>query len=73
MQALIRKADASRLLGNMRECTATLTQAYENTSSVERLTQISNVLHRVPPSWQKETSVQNLEKEVSHALVVARR
>jgi tetratricopeptide (TPR) repeat protein len=73
IQGLIRKADASRLLGNMHKCTNTLRQAYENTSSVHRLTQINDVLHRVPKNWQKETSVQNLRDELSHALIVARR
>jgi transcriptional regulator with XRE-family HTH domain len=72
IQAIIRKADALRILGNKGECVTCLTNAYEKASTRERLTQISDVLHRVPSDWKVVKAVKDLTKEVSDALVVAR-
>lgn len=71
-QALIRKADAARLLNEKSVCIDNLTAAYEKASSVLRLSQIDNVLSRMPSDWQHEKPIIKLQREVSHALEVAR-
>lgn len=72
MQAIIRQADAYRVLGDKDMCITCLTKAYKEGPSVLRLNQIDDVLHRVPDNWQTETAVQELQKEVANKLVVAR-
>lgn len=72
VQALIRKADAARLLNEKNECIDNLTEAYRKVTGTHRIKQIDDVLGRVPQSWRQETPVVNLQKEVSNALVVAR-
>ena len=73
IQAIIRQADAYRVLGNKDMCVMCLTNTYEKAPSVLRLSQIDGVLSRIPDDWQKETAVKKLQKDISHALVVARR
>jgi transcriptional regulator with XRE-family HTH domain len=73
VQAIVRLADAYRAIGDKDECVTCLTNAYEKSPNIQRLSQINDVLHRVPENWQKETPIQNLQKDITHALVVARR
>jgi transcriptional regulator with XRE-family HTH domain len=72
VQALTRKADALRLLGEKGECIKNLSGAYELSSGVHRLTQIDAVLSCVPAHWRRETDVQKLQKDVDNALALAR-
>ena len=69
VQAIIRQADAARVLGYMDECVACLTNAYEKSRSISRLSQISGVISNMPLKWQKETSIQGLHKDITHAIV----
>jgi hypothetical protein len=72
VQVLIRKANVARLLGDMKECVTCLTKGYELTSTADKLTQINDVLHRIPESWQREMAITDLRGEVSRALEMAR-
>jgi transcriptional regulator with XRE-family HTH domain len=71
-QALIRKADAARLLGDMDEVVACLTNGFliaTQTNSQKRLREVHDVMHQLPENWQKETKVQHLQKEISQAII----
>jgi hypothetical protein len=75
-QALIHRADAARALGYMDECVTCLTDGFRiavEVNNIKRLNQASGVISNVPPEWQRETAVQNLQKELSQAIVAARR
>ncbi len=41
--------------------------------SLKRMSEAHDVMGRIPEKWQRETTVQNLQKELFHAIVVARR
>ena len=71
--ALIKKADAACALGDMREFVGCLEQGLSVSGTIRRMSEASDVMGRIPDVWQHETAVQNLQKEVSHALVIARR
>jgi hypothetical protein len=75
-QVLIRKADAARALGDMGECVTCLTNGFRigiEIDSLRRLIEADEVMGRIPPAWQKETVIQNLQKDISHTIMVARR
>jgi hypothetical protein len=71
--ALIKKADAARALGDMREFVAFLEEGLSISGSKRRVSEAHAVMGRIPEIWQRETSVQKLQEELSHAIVVARR
>ena len=75
-QALIHKADAASRLGDMRECVACLKDGFRiavEIGNIKRLNQAYDVMGRIPPNWKRETAVQNLQKDLSQALIIARR
>jgi DNA-binding XRE family transcriptional regulator len=75
-QALTRKADSLRALGQMDESVKCLTNGFliaVEINSKRPLREISDVLNGIPESWQRETSVQKLQKDLSRAILVARR
>ena len=75
-QTLIHKADAARALGDMNGCVEDLTDGFhigDEIKSLKRLIEASDVIGNMPRKWKQETAVQNLQKDVTHALVVARR
>ena len=74
-QAYIRKADAARLLGDMREVVDGLTEGFRiagEIDSMQRFSEAGDVISNMPDAWKRETAVQNLQKDISHAIVVAR-
>jgi transcriptional regulator with XRE-family HTH domain len=74
--AMIRRADAARQLDEMGDFIDCLTNgvriAIENRSK-NRINEAYEVMGRIPAEWQKESAIQNLQKDISQALVVARR
>jgi hypothetical protein len=75
-QALIHKADAARALGERGDFVKCLEQGIRiaiEINSMKRSNQANDVMRHIPNDWKHETSVQNLQKELSHAIVVARR
>ena len=74
--SLIKKADAARALGNMNGFVEDLTKGFRigvEIDSIRRLNEALAVIGRIPEKWQKENSIQNLHKDISHALIVVRR
>ncbi len=74
--SLIRRADAARALGDMNGFVGDLTDGFRiafEMDSIRRFSQASDVISSVPPEWKQETAVQDLQKDISHAIVVARR
>ena len=72
--SLIKKADAARALGDMRGCITCLTDGFRigvELDCLRRLIDASDVMERVP--WKQEKAVQELQKDISQALIVARR
>jgi len=75
-QAYIRKADAARALGDMGEFVKCWTDGFLiaiETGSMNRLTQAHKAILGIPEKWQRETTIQGLQKDISQALIVARR
>ena len=70
--ALIKKADAARALGDMRECVGCLEEGLSVSGTKRRASEASGVIGRVPPEWKQETAVQQLHKEITHAIAVHR-
>jgi transcriptional regulator with XRE-family HTH domain len=73
---LIRKADTASTLGDMTEVVDCLTHGLNiaiDIGLMDNLREIRTVLHQIPEKWQKETTVQSLQKDLDHALIVARR
>ena len=63
-EVLICKADATRVLGDMRECVTCLTEGYRigaEIKSLKRLIEASDVIVEMPPEWKREISVQQLQ------------
>jgi DNA-binding XRE family transcriptional regulator len=72
-RALTRKAEAACALGDMRTFVESLEQGLHiaiQIDSKQQISQASDVISRVPPEWQRETSVQKLQGELNRALVV---
>ena len=70
--ALIKKADAARLLDGMRESVGCLEEGLPIWRTLRRYIEASDVISNMPPEWKQERSVQDLQKEITHALVLAR-
>lgn len=72
----ILQADAARGLGQMDHFIELLQRgvhlALEITSQ-KRLNEANEVMGRIPSEWRRETAVQQLQRDISHAIVVARR
>ncbi len=71
--SLIKKADAARALGEMGECVECLTEGFRigvELDCLRRLIEANDVIERVP--WKTETAIQDLQKEITHAIVVRR-
>ena len=74
--SIIKKADALRALGDMRECVTCLTKGFDigdKIGSLRRLSEADDVVSNMPPEWQQETDVRDLQKDITHAIVVVRR
>lgn len=74
--SLIKKADAARTLGDMDGFVKALTDGFHiavGIDSIRRISEADDVMGGIPDAWQKETAVQELQKDISHALIVARR
>ena len=72
----ILQADAARGLGHMDHFIELLERGMFlaiEIDSQQRINEAHDVMGRIPTKWQKETAIQNLQKELSHAIVVARR
>ena len=68
---LTRRADAACALGDMKGCVEDLTEGLciaVKFDSLNHITKAANVISRVPPEWKQETSVQKLQKEITHAI-----
>ncbi len=75
-QTYIRKADAARALGYMDECVTCLTEGFhigDEIKSLKRLMEASDVISNMSDAWKKETSVQDLQKDITHVIIVVRR
>ena len=75
-QAYIMKADAARALGYMDECVTCLTDGFhigDEIKSLKRLMEASDVIGNMPEKWQQETAVQDLQKDITHSIIVVRR
>ena len=86
-QAYIRRADAARVLGDMNGFVEDLTEGFhigDEIKSLKRLYQASGVISNTPSEWKRETAmqklhrdianaIQELQKDRSNAIVVARR
>jgi hypothetical protein len=75
-QALTRKADSLRALGYMDEsvkCLADSLPIAVKINSKKSFQEIADVLNGMPENWKRIKAVQNLQEDLSHALVVARR
>ncbi len=75
-RALIKRADAARALGDMGEFVKYLTQGFSigvEIDSIRCLSEAGGVMGEIPPEWKREDAVQDLQKEITHAIVVARR
>jgi hypothetical protein len=73
---LTHKADAARALGDMSTFVESLEQGALvaiQIGSKKQISEAHDVMNRIPENWQREASVQNLQKELSQAIVVARR
>ncbi len=75
-QTLIHKADAARALGGLCDFVESLEEGMRiatQINSMKRMSEASDVLQRIPDNWKHIRAVQNLQKDISQALVVARR
>jgi tetratricopeptide (TPR) repeat protein len=75
-QALIKKADAAHSLGDMRGCMADLTKGFrigDELKSLRRLIEAHNVISNMSEKWKRETAVKDLQKDITHAIVIVRR
>ena len=75
-RVLTSKADVARALGDMRECVTCLTEGFHVGAEIGSLKQIceaSDVIGSMPDAWKQETAVQDLHKDITNAIVVARR
>jgi transcriptional regulator with XRE-family HTH domain len=73
---LVKKADAARAIGAMDHFVDCLRDGLVTAleiNSKRRVSEAHDVMNRIPDDWQHETSVQNLQKDISQALIVARR
>jgi hypothetical protein len=73
---LVKKADAARAIGAMDhfvDCLKGGLATALEINSKRRVSEAHDVMSRIPEKWQRETSVQDLQKDISHAIVVARR
>jgi hypothetical protein len=74
--ALIKKADAARALGDMREFVTCMEEGLHiaiEIDSKRRISEADDIMGYIPEKWQRETAVQELQKDISHAIVIARR
>jgi hypothetical protein len=72
----IAQADALRGLGDMNECIKMLERGFHTgveINSLKRINEASDVIGNMPPEWKEETAVQDLQKDISQVLIVARR
>ena len=72
---LIKKADAARALGDMKGFVGDLTEGFHigvEIDNLRRLMEASNVIGNMPEKWQQEKSVQDLQKDITHAIVARR-
>ena len=76
-QALIRKADACITQNEMQEFEKSLRNGFDIVARINHqgnLSLVHEVLSHVPQKWQKETSIQTLQSDISQVkVVVARR
>jgi transcriptional regulator with XRE-family HTH domain len=73
---LIKKADAARALGELRDFVTCLSEGLLiaiETDNKNRISEAHDVLHRIPQQWHRETAIRTLQKEVTQAIIVARR
>jgi len=73
IQALTRKAEASKVVGDLKTLVVALYESLGMATNYNRLAQIHEVAFNVPDQWIKEQSVQKLQKDVSHALMIVQR
>jgi transcriptional regulator with XRE-family HTH domain len=74
-RALIKKADAARAMGEMRECVTCLTDGFRigaEIGSIRCLSEAEGVIGNMPKEWKQETAVQDLQKAITHAIVARR-
>jgi hypothetical protein len=74
--SLIKKADAARAMGVMDhfvDCLRDGLVSAVEINSKRRISEAHDVVRRIPDQWQKETAIQGLQKDISRALIVARR
>jgi transcriptional regulator with XRE-family HTH domain len=75
-QTLILKADAARSLNKMQEFEIALRSALDiaiKINSRKRMSEIHDVIGRIPLSWQGETLIQTLREDISQSPVIVRR
>ena len=72
VQAYTRRADAARVLGDMRECVTCLTNVVEIAVGLSRFIEAGDVISNMPDAWKRETDVQKLQKNITHAIEVRR-
>jgi transcriptional regulator with XRE-family HTH domain/tetratricopeptide (TPR) repeat protein len=71
----IRQADAARLLDEMNHFIRCLTEGLEigvKSNSIRSITEASDVMGHIPSKWQRETAIQKLQKEITHAIAARR-
>ena len=73
VQALIRMGDLLRVLGQMDEMVTCLEKSLSLFNSKMMLGDIGNILNDIPPEWKNETPVKRLQRDLTQALITARR
>ena len=73
IQVLTRRADSLRVLGQMDGMVTSLEQGLALPNSKQTLSDIGDVLNNIPPKWKNETPVKKLQKDLTQALITARR
>jgi hypothetical protein len=68
--SLVDKADAARAIGELRHFVDSLGEALPLLASKRRIIEANGVARRVPDEWNYETAVQQLQKDLNHALIV---
>jgi transcriptional regulator with XRE-family HTH domain len=69
-QTLIRKADSCIAVGKMDEYEACMREGLTiaiKINSHKRMSEIDDVVSHIPPKWQRETAIQTLHKDITHA------